>query len=113
MSRADSQRVADMVPAVEEIAYITERGKTAFDADIALRRAIERCLEILGEAAKAVTLELRDAHPEIPWSDLAKVRDRLTHHYHRVDREQLWNISTVDVPAIADTLRRLADGLRP
>lgn len=46
MSRADSQRVADMVPAVEEIAYITERGKTAFDADIALRRAIERCLEI-------------------------------------------------------------------
>ena len=50
-----------------------------------LRRAVERCLEIIGEAAKSVSPAVTEAHPEIPWSDLAKVRDRLSHHYHRVD----------------------------
>ena len=63
---------------VDEIADIIGRGKVAFDSDIALRRAVERCLEILGEAAKAVTPAVTRAHPEIPWSDLAKVRDRLS-----------------------------------
>ncbi len=100
-----------MISTVDEIAEITDRGKAAFDADIALRRAVERCLEILGEAAKSVSPALTTAHREIPWGDLAKVRDRLSHHYHRVDREQLWVIATVDVPAIVDPLRSLATDL--
>jgi uncharacterized protein with HEPN domain len=111
VSRSDSQRIVDMISTVEEIADIVGRGRLAFDADIALRRAVERCLEILGEAAKAVTPAVMNAHPEIPWSDLAKVRDRLSHHYHRVDREQLWIIATVDVPATDEPLRRLATTL--
>jgi uncharacterized protein with HEPN domain len=39
------------------------------------------------------------------------VRDRLSHHYHRIDSEQLWVIATADVPVIADPLRSLAAGL--
>ncbi|MGH8873714.1 MAG: HepT-like ribonuclease domain-containing protein [Acidimicrobiia bacterium] len=39
-----------------------------------LRRAVERCLEIVGEASKAISDSLTAAHPEIPWSDMAKVR---------------------------------------
>jgi uncharacterized protein with HEPN domain len=38
---------------------------------VALRRAVERCLEILGEAAKAVSPVFRVAHPEVPWDDMA------------------------------------------
>ena len=98
-----------MISTVDEIADIVGRGKVAFDSDIALRRAVERCLEILGEAAKAVTPAVTKAHPEIPWSDLAKVRDRLSHHYHRVDQEQLWIIATVDVPATDDASPTLGD----
>jgi uncharacterized protein with HEPN domain len=100
-----------MISTVGEIAEITGRGKAAFDADLALRRAVERCLAILGEAAKAVSPAVTTAHPEIPWSDLAKVRDRLSHHYHRIDSEQLWVIATADVPVIADLPRSLAAGL--
>jgi hypothetical protein len=36
------------------------------------------------------------AHDEIPWSDLAKVHDRLSHHYHRIDPGQLWTMASVD-----------------
>jgi uncharacterized protein with HEPN domain len=80
VSRSDAHRLADMIMATDEIAAIVKRGRDAFDTDVALRRALERCLEIVGEASKAVSDTLTTAHPEIPWSDMAKVRDRLSHH---------------------------------
>jgi uncharacterized protein with HEPN domain len=96
-----------MVMAAGEIASIVDRGRSAFDRDVVLRRAVERCLEIMGEAAKAVSAEFAAAHPEVPWSDMAKVRDRLSHHYHRVDPDQLWTMASVDVPAVLVDLRTL------
>lgn len=85
-----------------------QRGRDAFDGDIVLRRAVERSLEILGEAAKSVSAQLAARHPEVPWSEMAKVRDRLSHHYHRIDPGQLWMIATVEVLAVAEQLKTLA-----
>ena len=107
MSRSDAHRLADMLMAADEIAAIVRRGRHAFDSDVVLRRAVERCLEIIGEASKAVSPALTEAHPEIPWSDMAKIRDRLSHHYHRVDPSQLWIIAAHDVPATSELLRRI------
>ena len=97
--------MADMLMAAEEITDITARGRAAYDSDVALRRAIERCLEIIGEAAKAVSATTRAEHPRIAWSSMAKIRDRLSHHYHRVDQTQLWNVATTDIPALVEQLR--------
>jgi uncharacterized protein with HEPN domain len=97
-----------MMMAIEEIASIVGRGRAAFDDDVVLRRAVERCLEIIGEAAKSVSPSLAEGHPEIPWSDMAKVRDRLSHHYHRVDQGQLWTIASEDLPLSAAHVRLLA-----
>jgi uncharacterized protein with HEPN domain len=108
VSRSDAHRLADMVMAIDEIAAIVARGRPAFDDDVVLRRAVERCLEIIGEAAKSVSPAVTEAHPEIPWSDMAKVRDRLSHHYHRVDQGQLWTIASVDVASSATAVRALA-----
>ena len=96
-----------MVMAADEIAAVVARGRVAFDDDVVLRRAIERCLEIMGEASKTVSRDFAAAHDEIPWSDMAKVRDRLSHHYHRVDPGQLWAMASVDVPAVAESLRAI------
>ena len=99
-----------MVMAANEIAGIVGRGRVAFDEDPALRRALERCLEIFGEAAKSVSHDLRAAHPTIPWSDMAKVRDLLSHHYHRIDPAQLWVIAAQDIPAVAEQIRHTDAG---
>lgn len=72
MSRADDQRVADMLMAADEIGNVVERGRPAFDTDVVLRRAMERSLEIVGEAAKSLSDEFTSSHPTIPVSDLAK-----------------------------------------
>ena len=105
MSRSDNQRIADMLMAADEISIDVERGRSAFDTDVALRRAMERSLEIVGEAAKALSDEFVRSNPALPTSDLAKVRDRISHHYHRIDPAQLWTIATVDIPALAGQLR--------
>ena len=106
MTRADTQRIDDMLQATSEIADIVSRGRLAYDHDIALRRAVERCLEILGESSKLVTPDTKVAIEDVPWSDLARIRDRLSHHYHRIDPDQIWTIAAVDVPAVAQTLRK-------
>lgn len=105
MTRADTQRIDDMLSATSEIADIVSRGRDAYDHDIALRRAVERCLEILGESSKMVGADTRGEMEDVPWSDLARVRDRLSHHYHRIDPDQIWTIATADVPAVAEALR--------
>lgn len=107
MSRADEHRIADILMAAEEISQVVARGREAFDEDVVLRRAVERCLEIVGEASKSVSAGLAAAHPEIPWSDMARVRDRLSHYYHRIDPSQLWVIATVEIPEVVEQLRSL------
>jgi uncharacterized protein with HEPN domain len=99
-----------MIMAADEIAAIVQRGRDAFDTDVVLRRAVERCLEIIGEASKAMSSDVTDTYPEIPWSDMAKVRDRLSHHYHRIDPSQLWTMATQDVPAVVSLLREVEPG---
>ncbi|MGD9705238.1 MAG: DUF86 domain-containing protein [Acidimicrobiia bacterium] len=68
---------------------------------------LERCIEIFGEAAKSISSDLRNAHPEIPWSDMAKIRDRLSHHYHRIDHALLWTIAEQNVPIAAGMVRQI------
>ncbi len=104
MSRSDAKRLDDIAAASAEIADIVGRGKAMFDKDLVLRRAMERCLEIVGEAAKALSDEVRSALPGVPWSDVVRLRDRLSHHYHRIDPDELWTTAQIDVPQLAAAL---------
>lgn len=104
MTRSDDKRLDDIVATTSEVADIVGRGRAAFDIDVALRRALERCLEIIGEAAKALSEDVRSATPGVPWSEVVRLRDRLSHHYHRVDPDELWATAEGDVPQLAAAL---------
>jgi uncharacterized protein with HEPN domain len=68
------------------------RGKTRpdLDRDRLLNLALVRLLEIVGEAASRMPQEERARHPEIPWSDIVSLRNRLIHGYDEVDFDILW-----------------------
>jgi uncharacterized protein with HEPN domain len=67
--------------------------------------AVERLLEIVGEAARALSEEARSGFAEVPWSDIVGLRTLLAHHYQRVDQSQVWVIATTAVPELALRLR--------
>jgi hypothetical protein len=64
----------------------------------ALRLALTKVVEIVGEAAKHISPELRAAHPEVPWAAAARMRDRFVHHYFDINLDILWHTVSDDLP---------------
>lgn len=105
MSRSDDERVDDIIEAADQLAQLVGRGRRVFDADIVVRLAVERLLEIIGEASSAMSAGGRDRYPGIDWRDITRLRIVLAHHYHRVDPAQVWSIASEDVPPLSSALR--------
>jgi uncharacterized protein with HEPN domain len=80
VSRRDDERVADILDAASEISAVTELGRDAWDKDRIRQLAVERLLEIIGEAANSLSEDFRTQHPAIPWRDIIGLRVVLAHH---------------------------------
>jgi uncharacterized protein with HEPN domain len=65
--------------------------------DLKTQDAVVRQLEIIGEATKKISLELKKKNPSIPWMDMAGMRDRLIHDYIDVDFEIVWQTVSEDI----------------
>jgi uncharacterized protein with HEPN domain len=97
----------------------TLRGFTAglsretFDQQEVVRLAAERCIEIIGEAARGVTPPGRAALPEIEWGAIVATRHILAHQYDEVDHDRIWRIVTVHAPALIAALKPVLDANPP
>ncbi|HEV3048765.1 MAG TPA: HepT-like ribonuclease domain-containing protein [Longimicrobium sp.] len=78
-----------------------------FIGDETLVRAFTRSITIMGEAAKNVSAEIRSAHPEIEWSLMARMRDRLIHGYFSVDERFVWAVVQEKVPDLTRQLEAI------
>ena len=65
--------------AQEAVAFAAGKSRADLDGDRVLSLALVKCIEIVGEAASAVSQEVRDQHPEIPWRSIVAMRNRLIH----------------------------------
>ena len=69
--------------------------------------AVIRALEIIGEATKRIPDSVRLEHSEIPWREMAGMRDKLIHDYTGVDRELVWKTATDDLPELKASIYHL------
>ena len=69
-----------------------------------LRLAVERALEIVGEAARGASSEFRAAHPQIPWADIIGQRNILAHEYGYIDGRRLWQTAIEDMAALIEAI---------
>jgi uncharacterized protein with HEPN domain len=97
-----------MMESADSIAAYAARGREAFDSDPALRDAILYQIVVLGEAAKAALdadPSLESSLPDIDWSPIARMRDRVAHHYWATDRQVVWSTATQSVSELQSALR--------
>ncbi|OGS43818.1 MAG: hypothetical protein A2539_06080 [Elusimicrobia bacterium RIFOXYD2_FULL_34_15] len=62
--------------------------------------AIVRCIEIIGEASKNIPKFIIEKYPDVPWRDIIRTRDLISHHYDIVDSREIWDIVKKDIPSI-------------
>lgn len=101
MEQRDRDRVAHMLDAADKaVTYARQRSRSDIEMDELLRLGLSKLVEIVGEAAKKISEATRREYPEVPWSDAARMRDRLVHHYFAIDLDILWRTVTEELPAL-------------
>ncbi len=112
MSRSDWKRLNDIRRMCAVADDLADRGREAIEADPVLWMALERAVEVAGEAASQLGEETKAEYPEVPWRELIATRVILAHAYHRVDLDLLWDIAADDLPRLARALGPITEGPR-
>jgi uncharacterized protein with HEPN domain len=105
-SRSLVPRLSDMVQACERIRTLL-RGMSleAFEADWQKQWLVERGIEIISEASRHLTDELKARHSDIPWVKVAGIGNVLRHHYEHVAPDILWKLAQSDLPELERVCR--------
>ncbi len=104
----DDTRLRDMLDyAVKAVDTIKGKDRADLDDDYILAAAIERFVEIIGEAANRVSISKKDQFPEIYWSQIVGMRNRLIHGYIAVDYDVLWDVVHDDLPELISKLKKI------
>ena len=106
--RRDEAYLLDILIATRKaLRFVEGVDWPAFQQNEMLQYAVVRPLEIVGEAARGVSKEMRESHPEVPWEKLIGMRNRLVHEYFRVDVETVWRTIQDDLPQLVRCIEPL------
>jgi uncharacterized protein with HEPN domain len=106
----DKESALDIIEAVKKIlAYTTGVTLTEFLANDEKQDAVLRRILVVGEATKRLSSEFRQRYPDIPWRDIAGIRDIIVHDYNRVDAETIWDVVQNDLPGLMTFLISLEE----
>ena len=98
--RDDRQRLLDILDAIDRVDRHTGGGRAAFERDELVQIWVLRHLQLIGEAARRLSEEVRTQHPEIPWPAIVALRNFLVHDYFAVNLDIVWQVVDRDLPAL-------------
>jgi uncharacterized protein with HEPN domain len=100
----------DILECAEKISrYTLDVSKNEFEADTMIQDAVIRNLEIIGEAVNKIPSEFRKRHSDLPWREIAALRNILAHAYFGLDLEIIWNLATKETPDLGKKIRAILE----
>lgn len=110
--RDDQARLLDIQEAIERIERYAARGRAAFEQDELIQNWMVSHIQIIGEASRGLSDDLRERHSRVPWRAIVGMRNVLVHRYFGIDLDAVWAVIERDLPslkrAVAAILSELA-----
>jgi len=101
----DAGYLWDMLDATQNIVQFTTGISVGeYLKDRKLQLAVERSLEIIGEAAKKVSSDFQQDNPDIPWNKIIAQRNVIAHEYGEIKQERIWTVVTLHIPELMEKL---------
>jgi uncharacterized protein with HEPN domain len=110
MSNEFLDYVEDILDAMEKAEILlNEASYEQFEADFRINFAVVRALEIIGEATKRLPMSVRESYPDIPWRNMAGMRDRIVHGYDSINLPIVWHVVKTDIPDLKPQIHQILE----
>ncbi len=110
--RDDRERLQDILDAVERIEKYSLQGEDSFRREELIQSWMTRNIQVIGEAARSLSHDVRDQNPQIPWSKIIGMRHVLVHDYFDIDLDIVWQVVSHDLPALKPLIRSILTKFR-
>ncbi|GIK62031.1 MAG: DUF86 domain-containing protein [Ignavibacteriota bacterium] len=108
MQQSDFIRIKHMIDAAEEaISFAEGKQRKDLDKERMLVLSVIKEIEIIGEAASKISIEVKAEYSNIPWDEITGMRNHLVHGYFDVDLDMLWNTIKQDLPSLITNLKKI------
>lgn len=109
-SRDTVTYLEDIIKAMDDaMRFIDDMSYDDFNKDTKTTYAVIRALEIIGEASKNIPASVKSHYIQIPWKDMAGMRDKVIHAYSGVDLRRVWSTVKQDIPALKPLFQRIIE----
>jgi uncharacterized protein with HEPN domain len=104
--------IQDIADSTENVpGFVKGLSFTRFRSDLKTIYAVVKGLEVIGEATKRIPADFRRRYPRVPWSEMAKMRDKLVHDYFGIDLDVVWKTIREDIPRLRPLIKSVLKDL--
>jgi uncharacterized protein with HEPN domain len=105
--------IQDIHDAIRHIKkFVGDINFKEFLADEKTRSAVVFKIENIGEASKNIPRAIKTKYKELPWTDMARMRDKITHFYFGIDYKIVWKVVKEELPLIEPTIRKIISEIK-